>query len=493
MKTYILKIALCILMLITIGCSDDYFDVNTPSGSVTEAELTMNDLLGPAIYHTVNAQYLAERSFGNYTQYFTFQGGGAAGATSISGSWSQIYLYALPNILTILDKAEATNSTHFAGIAKVLTAINIGLATDSWEAAPYTQASQGTENLTPAFDSQETLYATIDRLLDEAIVSLSQPNGSEFSPTTGDMVYQGDIDKWLRAAYTLKARYALHLTEVNGVAAASSALASIGNGFNSNADDFQIFYDERNINPWYSRQVLAVETGNAHDKIGDQLVSYMNGSLYPFQSTAITIDPRLPVYADNEDGANTPYRGYLTGSNGLSSDGEAANTDFADNGFYTSVGAPITVITYAEALFIKAEAEFLVNGGTTTSSGTTAEGYAAYIDGITANMNKLGVSEADYISDGVIAVGEANLMLNDIMKEKYIANFLNPETFVDFRRYNFSSDVFRGLSLPEDTADSEFPNQWLVRAQYPDSEETRNPDNVNANKKSPTTPVWWDR
>ncbi len=492
-RNIFIKTVICCLALLTFGCSKDYFDVNTPSGSATEEQLSMNDLLGPAIYHTVLAQYWTERTFGNYTQYFTGQGGTSSGATSNASAWSQIYLYALPNINTILKKAEESNSNHFSGIAKVLMAINIGLATDNWDDVPYSQASMGVGNTSPAFDTQETIYQGIDALLAEAIADLGKANESEFSPTsTGDIVYRGDVEQWLRAAYTLRARYALHLSEVNGVAAATEALSYIDNGFASNDDDFQIFFEERNINPWHSRQVLAVETGNAHDKIGDQLVSYMDGTSYPFTGGTVSIDPRLPVYADIEGEPGDPYRGYVSGGLGLSSDGESANTDFADSGYYSSLDSPMVVISYAEAMFIKAEAEFLVNGGNETSTGSSEDAYNAYLAGISANMDKLSVDGTDYLADPTIAMGASGLMLNHIMKEKYIANFLNPETFVDFRRYDFSPDVFLDLALPEDSAESEYPNQWLVRAVYPDTEETRNPDNVSANKEEPTAPVWWD-
>ena len=487
------KYTILIFAFLLIGCSDDYFDVNVPTGSATEEQLRMNDLLGPAIYHTVMAQYWAERSFGNYTQYFTGQGGTTIGLTSITSAWSEIYLYALPNLNTILSKAEETNSNHFSGIAKVLVAINLGLGTDSYGAIPYSQASFGSDNLKPAFDSQESIYSSVNSLLDEAIQELSASNASEFSPGTGDIVYGGDSEQWLRAAYTLKARYALHLTEVDGLDAANRSLTFLENGFTSNDDDFEIFFEERNLNPWHSREVLSPNTGNVHDKVGDQLVSYMNGSSYPFTNPDLVFDPRLPEYADNEGEEGDPFRGYVSGGDGASSDGEDANTDFSDSGFYTSLDSPIVIISYAEAQFIRAEAEFLINGGTPTSTGSTIDAYTAYMEGIQANMEKLGVDGSVYLTDGAIAVGETNLMLNHIMKEKYIANFLNPETFVDFRRYDFSSDVFVDLELPLDSDEGEFSGEWFVRAVYPDREETRNPENVLANKKSPIEPVWWDR
>lgn len=490
MKKYITKIVVLVISIAFIGCSDKYFEVNTPTGAADLDQLRMNDLLAPAIYHTMTAQYNAERSFGNYTQYFTGQGGVSSGETSISGAWSQIYLYALPNLNEIIKKAEKNDAGHFSAVAKILIATNLGLATDSWDNIPYVNASGGAQDMQPAFDSQESIYKDISTLLNEAITQLEETDASGFTIGSEDLIYGGDTDKWLRAAYTLKARYELHLSKVNGISAATDALASITDGFTSNADDFQMEYDDKNINPWYARQILAAATSNAHDKIGDQLVSYMNGSSYPFESGVLTEDPRLKVYAEKEDNLS-PWRGYVTGGLGLSSDGESANTNFADGGFYTNSTAPIVLISYAEAKFIEAEAAFLVNGGDANSVGSNSLAYDAYKLGIQANMNKLSVSEVAYIEDASINVGEGALMLHHIMKEKYIANFLNPETFVDMRRYDFSTDVFRDLSIREDHAQGEYPGEWFLRANYPSAEETRNPVNVSANKKLPTVSVWW--
>jgi hypothetical protein len=488
----ILKIFIGLFLILSVNsCTDDYFDVNTPSSAANEEELRMSDLLAPAIYHTVTAQYYAARSFGNYSQYFTGQGGGTTVSTSNSSSWSQIYLYTLPNLKIIKKKAAESNAIHYDAVANILIAMNIGLATDSWDWIPYSEASQGIDNIKPAFDSQNDIYTEIESLLDNAISNLNKNDESVFSIGNDDIVYGGNIDKWKRLAYTLKARYSMHLTQKNGVSAANNALTYLANGFNSNDDDFEITYEEKNMNPWFTREVKARQTSNAHDKIGDQLVSYMDGTSYPFESGLVTLDPRLPVIAEKED-PDAPFRGYITGGDGLSSDGEDANTNFKDGGFYTNLSAPITLISYSEALFLKAEAEFLVAGGTTTSVGSNAAAYDAYINGIVANMNKLNVNNNDYIADTAIGMGEANFKLEHLMKEKYIANFLNPETYNDLRRYDFSTDVFKDFALPLDHAETEYPGKFMLRVTYPSSEETRNPDNVAAHKQAPTTPVWWN-
>ncbi len=492
MKNILKTIAVVFLIALVSSCGKDYFDVNTPTSAVDAAQLRMNDLLAPVIFHTIYAQYDAERIFGNYVQNFVYQGGGAAGASSVSGTWSNVYLYILPNLKVIRDKAKAVDAKHFDAVAQILTAINIGLATDSYENIPYSEATQASNNFTPGFDTQEAIYNDIFSLLDNAIAELEAPDNSGYNiGRNEDLIYHGDVSKWLRAAYTLKARYKLHLINKEGmVKAAQDALAAIAKGFTSNSDDFQMAFNEKHINPWYSREVLAKHTGNAHDVICDQLVEYMDGTAFPFTDTTLTMDPRLPVYAQTDDGSDT-YKGYVSGGQGISGDSTQANTDFREEGFYTNANAPIVVISYAEAKFIQAEAEFLANGGTPTSTGTTSAGYDAYLAGIAANMAKLGVNGAKYLADPSVAMGAANLKLQNIMKEKYIANFLNPETYVDFRRYNFSTDVFKNLALPVDNDQSEFPGKWIVRAQYPSTEVQRNPDNVSANQKSPIDPVWW--
>ena len=115
-------------------------------------------------------------------------------------------------------------------------------------------------------------------------------------------------------------------------------------------------------------------------------------------------------------------------------------------------------------------------------------------EGITANMDKVGVDPADrdaYLADASVAVGEANLTLALIMREKYIATFLNPESFVDLRRYDFDPDVFAGLELPVDH-NEDLNGQWVRRAQYPASEQTRNGAEVESVMREITVGVWWD-
>ncbi|RAJ09031.1 SusD/RagB family nutrient-binding outer membrane lipoprotein [Arenibacter echinorum] len=492
MKNNIIKTGILSLLLVAqISCSDDYFDVNTPSNTATLEELRMQDLIAPVIHSTMEGQRSAELAFGNYVQNFVSTGGGAAGQTEASGLWSQVYLYILPNLKAVKEKAAESNAAHIGAISDILIAVNLGIATDTWDNIPYSDATDGPDNNFPTFDTQESIYTEIFTLLNSAISALEGPDNSGFNLGSSDLIYGGDSDQWLRAAYTIKARYQLHLVN-KGTVTANEVLTSIANGFTSNDDNFEMSYNEKNINPWYSAEILARSTGNLSNDIASQLVSSMNGDYYPFESAALTIDPRLPLFAENDDEAE--WKGFVSGGAGVAPDGSDANTGFKTDGYYTSVDSPLLLISYAEAKFIEAEAAFLANGGNTTSTGSSAEAYTAYLEGIQASMDMYDVDGSDYLADGAIAVGEAGLMLHHIMKEKYINNFLNPETFVDYRRYDFSADVFTGLQmrLEEASDDSEYFGQWFRRAIYPSTELNRNEANVVANQQSPVTPVWWD-
>ena len=497
MKNIIKNIVILVLFSVVFTGCDDYLDVNTPSDAQNVDDLDMKDIMGPVMLNTIYGNYYAEVSFGNYTQYFGSYGSGAAGVASASSTWSNIYTRVLPNITVIESKANAQGAKHYEAVAKILESINMSFAVESWDNVPYEQATQPFEYPNPELEDGKQVYNKALSLLNEAIATLESDDPSLIGMGKEDLIYKGDYDKWLRAAYTFKARMQLKLMK-NGGTTANDVLASIANGFTSNADDMELFFPEGKINPFHSTNVLSRRTSNFYRAPNDQLISMMNGTTYPFESGLLEVDPRLPkifvrlesLSPEKEAPDTEPWRGFMNGGTGESSDGEPANTHYSGTGYYSGESSPLILITYAEAMFIKAEASFLANGGTTTSVGSTSEAYDAYMMGIAANMSKIGVSGSDYMADPVVAVGNDGLMLNHIMKEKYIANIHSTETFSDMRRYNFSKDVFKGLELRlEEDSESEYFGQWFRRAIYPLSEANTN-SNINQDETTSVKSIW---
>jgi len=107
-------------------------------------------------------------------------------------------------------------------------------------------------------------------------------------------------------------------------------------------------------------------------------------------------------------------------------------------------------------------------------------------------MNKLGIDETErdsYVNDPVIAVTPAALKLEHIMKEKYIALLLNPEVYTDIRRYNFSTDVYKGLDLPVNQ-NPVMSGRWPGHLLYPSDEVEKN---SNLQQVNFWDKVWWDQ
>jgi len=488
MKKYSSIIILLFILISTSGC-DDFFDVNTRSNTVDEANLELKLLL-PDIENYVTAiefsKAFSMSQLQQHTASYFSHGVDQHYETSMSGAWSNYYTKVLYTLKKMKEIAADKEAKHYLGIAQILDALSLGMVTDTYGDIPYTEAGMGSLNLEPAVDPQQQLYSNIQSLLDEGIANITATDNSGLENIAGDIFYNGDLGKWERLAYTLKARYALHLSKINGVSAAQDALTYLQNGFTSNDDDLQLFYNDKYKNPWHTAVVLSANTGNLSILFSEQIVSYMNKSVYP----TANIDPRLPDYVDN--GGSTEYNGAINGSEGEDANGDPANTRFNGDGYYFNQDSPMVLASYMEALFLKAEAEFLANGGNTTSTGSTQAAYDAYMEGILASMNKMGIDPAlrdEYVNDPAIDVGAANLKLENIMVQKYVALVLSTEIFTDLRRYDFSTDVYPGLDFPLNRNPDIPAGEWPRRAVYPFSE----PD-LNANIKQVKfwDRMWWD-
>jgi len=494
---YYLTIALALSCL--VGC-DDYLGENVDPNKELPREVTAPELLPTSIVSSASAHYNIAFSMCLYSQqlasYFE-PGADTQEEVQISGGWSSIFLQAFSDLDKLASIAQENGNDGYLGIARVLQAQNLGLATDQWGAVPFTTATMGEEDFTPTFEDQEAVYGHINTLLDEAIALLGQADNNGIG--SDDLIYGGDISNWLKTAYFLKSKYGLHLSEVDQAVAVSGVLDNVANAFEGNQDDFQLVYNSRNFNPWNAGVVLPNQTGNFSLLLSDQLVSLMDGTAIPF--TSIELDPRLPLITTIGEN-DTEYLGGLNGAEGVHEFGDTeddenigANTNLGGDDFYSSQAAPLILGSYSEQKFMEAEALFLQNGGNATSVGSTQAAYDAYLEGIRSNMEKLGVAtdqSAAYLADTSVAVGPANLTMQLLMREKYIATFLNPESFVDLRRYDFDPQVFPGLELPFNH--NELLNgQWVRRAQYPASEQTRNGEEVEKVTKGIDEGVWWDR
>lgn len=463
---------LVVLSTLLFGCKD-FLDVNVDP--TLKSDATVQELLPTAQLYTSETSYQQAYVACQYAQQLGsatgINGADAYYESENASGWSNMYLYVIPQLNAIIKKGETDNIPSYVGIAKTLLAYNLGLATTNWENIPFSQADQ--KNFAASYDTQQAVYTNIQKLLDEAIAEIAKNTG--IKPSTDDMIYGGDMAKWAKLAYSLKARYALHLSGQNATAAAQTALTALQNAMKSNDDDFQLKYNSKNLSPWYSRVALANSTSNLSVTYSSTFVDLLNGK------TQGVVDPRLPIVVTLKKG-QTVYTGSVPGS------GSGSTVDFSTTAtWHSNINSPIIMMTFAEVKAIEAEARFLAAGGSVTSKGASAETYAAYMDLMKANMTKVGVTDAKmnaFLAAPEINVGASNLTLLHIFREKFKANFLVGDIWTDLRKYNYF-DFPMPLNVNPDVA-----GKRVYRMKYPSSELTRNAKNAEANLKAPSVNMW---
>jgi hypothetical protein len=415
MRNLRIKITSLVALVLMASCSD-YLDINQNPNKPTEVPVSL--LMAHASFRTGdNIQ-----TVGNITSYYVqyLASPNAFGTKDIHDqaaydvTWEELYRM-LSDISDMERLALEENAPHYLGAAKILKAINLGLVIDIWGDAPYSQAFTG-ENLKPAYDDDRTLYDVLLTSLDEGITELSKAE-SALTIGSDDFIYGGSVAGWIKMAHSLKARYLLHMSntpEFNS----NAVLQAVANGITANADNGDITYSDQGLdvyNPW-AKVAIDQESSILDGWISEQLADAMNGTTFG------VVDPRMPfMFSATDEGEfigvpNGVGRG--TGV-GISGDRSVISRDT----YYAANASPILIITNAETRFIEAEAALRAND--------KARAYTAYLAGIMAHMDMLGVDPAEantYINNPAVSVGSANITLDLIMKEKYVAMFISTKT-----------------------------------------------------------------
>jgi hypothetical protein len=468
------KIMILLAMIVLSSC-EDYLDVNKNPNN--PERVSMDLLLANSSFRTGdNIQ-----AVGNITSYYVqyLASPNAFGTKDVhepatySIVWQDLYRM-MSDISDIQLLAEELGATHYEGVAKILMAINLSLTVDVWGDVPYNEAFTGIE-LQPAYDDDTDLYNTLMELLDEAIVDLSNTE-STATPADDDFIYGGNIDHWLKLAHSLKARYLLHLSNTAQFDP-NALLEPISKGIMSNSENADIVYSDAGedaYNPW-AKVAIDQESSILDGWISEQLADAMNGTTFG------VVDPRMPfMFSATDEGEfiGTPNgTGRGTGVN-ISGDRSVISRET----YYAGNASPILVMTNAEMRFIEAEVALRLND--------KLKAYDAYRAGIRAHMEMLGVTSAaidTYINNPIVSVGFSNITMSLIMKEKYVALFLHPETWNDARRFDYQ---YEDMTLPANH-NPELNGQFIRRLIYPDTETSRNAANV-----PPVTlldRIWWDQ
>jgi hypothetical protein len=364
--------------------------------------------------------------------------------------WNQVYtgggLYDLRQIRTLGAQA---NDQKYQGLALFMEAFRMGVATSFWGDIPYREATD-VNFRTPKLDPQEQIYADVQAKLDTAITLLG---GTGTGPAAqADVFYQGDWNRWIRAAYTLKARFHMHTAERLGAPAYQAALAAAQRGINeAPTTAAQAIHGQA---PGDFRPTHGNTTNDGNIWAQFQLGTRQDITAAQFMISLLESrnDPRLAAYFDPASG--TAYRG--ADQFGRTPAGGTSNLDRETR---TVLTFRQPFITWAENQLIIAEASLALGTGNPL-----------------ANLNAVRTAV------GLPALaGPATLA--EIATEKYIVNFQNTEALPDYRRTCFPRITPGGAN---NTSAAEIP----TRLPYALTERQANP-NIPAPNAAPAR-MWSD-
>jgi hypothetical protein len=490
MKNIIIKQILALsLILISVSSCKKALDINTSPNSPSLDKGTPELIFPSAVASTAGTLGSEYAILGGiWSQYWTQSAAASqyryidsynVTQSDFNGRFNEVFSGALNDYQFSIKKAEETGKWNFFLMSTVMKAYTYQVMVDLYDNLPYSEAFKGQDNLTPKYDNGADIYAG---LLSEIDNALAQNYASSPSAGSVDLVFGGDIDKWVRFANTLKLKMYLRMVYANP----SVAEAGIKSLYTSNAQflntdaSLATFKNEINAsNPLYEFNNRAL--GNNNLRASRTFLTFLMDNN----------DPRIEKYF-TKSGAS--YIGINQGDY-TNTDPTLINVSIA---IFNALD-PVHFISAAESYFLQAEAlERLSNG-------TGAQ--AAYNQGVAAAFAQNGfgatVSAPFYAVGGKYAypaTGTFEQKLEKIIVQKW-ASFPGSHALEGFFEKNRTG--YPKTSTLYSTHENYIPGQFVYpktgftngifpkRLIYPESESKTNP---NTPAIVPLTQkIWWDK
>ncbi|PQA55585.1 SusD/RagB family nutrient-binding outer membrane lipoprotein [Siphonobacter curvatus] len=229
-KKYVSGILLATTLFMT-GCKDQSFvDFNTDPEALTEvppANQLLNAIIG-VHDRDFEAFYDNYQRIMPWMQYSTGLNGNGQNFTQVYDNFANRYgaLYTtVGNAVTDIEKQiekmpaeEQARYVHLIRMGRVIKAYYAFYVSDIYGSIPYSEAIQGRYGgtLTPKYDTQQTLFNTLDEELKEAISVLkTTPSSPQITLGNLDQYYGGDAKKWVKAANALRLKIAMRMAKVD--------------------------------------------------------------------------------------------------------------------------------------------------------------------------------------------------------------------------------------------------------------------------------------
>ena len=438
---------------------------------------------GPAII----TQQLANTTYPTADSYISLQADGT------SGTFNSAYTNDLEDFRQVISKGRLASQPAIYGPAMVMQTWDFSYLTDQWGDVPYSQAARADSGLvTPKYDAQKDIYAGFFTTLKAASDAMAGAADGAAGLGSADPIYQGNLTRWRRFSNSLHARYAMRIVNVDPATADAElkvAFADAGGVLQSNADNAMLVWPG---------------DGVSDNPFADVLKTRDDARLARTMTSLMTNDPRIKIYGQPVVDSSAYPGGYGGMPAALTQD--SANkwyrkasrpgaifypgvTSYGTFGTSAGLARPSYLMSYAELMFIRAEAAERSIGGV-----PHAEAEADYYSAIQASMGQWGVTDASAVaaflaSPSVVYQGGV-AGLKQIATQKWIALFSDDaQAWAEWRRTCQPSNVVPGPN----TIVPYIPRRFY----YSTTEASVNAANLNAAiaRQGPDnfgTRIYWD-
>lgn len=317
--------------MLSLTSCNDWLDVNVDPNNPTSDIADYSKRLAHIEFYTNHAYQIGSQAtsylVGDFTQNSRTNNQGKYAQWEMT-EWRCTTCYqwwfvgAACNLEETIETALAAEAYHYAGAAHLIKAYGFALMNDLHGELPYDDALSS--NVTPVYNTGKEMFQYVMQDIDKAIEYLSMQQGPDAVPlSANDYWANGDVNKWLKFAYLLKARQLNHLIKKGaGTAAdlkydAQAILDCLNKAQQSNDDNMVIDHNDdfgpsRDVLGWgepvdYS-PLYSVEGMNANIYFTRKVYDNLNN----FAGCGIE-DPRadhiLP-WARSQRSANTPEEIY---------------------------------------------------------------------------------------------------------------------------------------------------------------------------------------
>lgn len=458
-------------------------------------------------------------------------------ASAANWPWQAWYVNTAVNLEPMEVAAEKVGAYHYIGVGKIMKAWGFGYIADFYGLAPYKDFDK-VDNITPSFDDAEYIYSQIIPLLDEAVSDLNKtqlPAAPALSK--GDTYNGGDVSKWIKLAYGLKARFLSHLNK-KSTYNPDAVLEALEKAAKTATESTVYQYvDDPNVSSDNTdKAALQYVNTTASTRITQLYIDYITNN-YTGAPTGNNnmLDPRYSLLipqSQEKDGSFRFTKGVDMSSNIVLSgpasytytektnsftnkdsiyialrESKATNGRVLSTGtWYNHKGSKGLFVTGAEMKFIEAEIRL--------RKGQKDLALQAYKDGVKVHMELMGVDAqkiAEFLNSSSVVQDAGKLTMSHVMIQKYIALSYSPEQWVDMRRmdyctdgngnYNEQSGIYKGFKRVPHVYTQSYPNATDWPRRFAMASYELNFNKAQLIKAAPTAelptylnePIWWDK